>query len=70
MNTSYRHRDFYEYIISQDVDEYFYSEKYPFDLYHAIRDAYSLNPSMDSLGVGVNEMMIKNRFLHICILEE
>ena len=49
----YRHRDFYEYIISQDVDEYFYSEKYPFDLYHAIRDAYSLNPSMDSLGVGV-----------------
>ena len=49
----YRHRDFYEYIISQDVDEYFYSEKYPFDLYHAIRDAYSLNPSMDSLGVDV-----------------
>ena len=48
----YRHRDFYEYIISQDVDEYFYSEKYPFDLYHAIRYAYSLNPSMDSLGVG------------------
>ena len=48
----YRHRDFYEYIISQDVDEYFYSEEYPFDLYHAILDAYSLNPSMDSLGVG------------------
>ena len=49
----YRHRDFYEYIISQDVDEYFYSEKYPFDLYHAIRDAFSLNPSMDSLGVNI-----------------
>ena len=66
----YRHRDFYEYIISQDVDEYFYSEKYPFDLYHAIRDAYSLNPSMDSLQVGIYELMIKNRFLHLCILEE
>ena len=48
----YRHRDFYEYIISQDVDEYFYSEKYPFDLYHAIRDLYALHPSMDSLQVG------------------
>ena len=25
----YRHRDYFEYIISQDVDEYFYSEQYP-----------------------------------------
>ena len=65
----YRHRDFYEYIISQDVDEYFYSEKYPFDLYHAIRDLYALHPSMDSFQVG-SSFIIISRFLHSCILEE
>ena len=48
----YRHRDFYEYIISQDVDEYFYSEKYPFDLYHAIRDLFISHPKVCSLQVG------------------
>ena len=65
----YRHRDFYEYIISQDVDEYFYSEKYPFDLYHAIRRLFASSPSMDSFQVGYSFTII-NRFLHSCILEE
>ena len=65
----YRHRDFYEYIISQDVDEYFYSEKYPFDLYHAIRDLYALHSSMDSFQVGYSFTIIC-RFLHFYILEE
>ena len=33
----YRHRHYFEYIISQDVDEYVYSEEYPFDLYRACK---------------------------------
>lgn len=33
----YRHRNYFEYIISQDVDEYLYSEQYPFDLYSACK---------------------------------
>ena len=65
----YRHRDFYEYIISQDVDEYFYSEKYPFDLYHGIQRLFASSPSMDSFQVGYSFTVI-NRFLHSCILEE
>ena len=40
----YRHRDYFEYIISQDVDEYFYSEKYPRDIYKAARIAFMLYP--------------------------
>ena len=47
----YRHRNYYEYIISQDVDEYLYSEKYPYDLYSAIRKVYELNPDRRSLAV-------------------
>ena len=49
----YRHRDFYEYIISQDVDEYFYSEKYPFDLYHAIQRLFVSHRNVFSLKVYV-----------------
>lgn len=47
----YRHRDYYDYIISHDVDEYFYSEKYPYDLYQAIRSVYKINPDKRSLAV-------------------
>ena len=47
----YRHRNVFEYIISQDVDEYFYSELYPYDLYTAIRKVYELNPDKRSLAV-------------------
>ena len=47
----YRHRNYFEYIISQDVDEYFYSEQYPYDLYTAIRRVYKLNPDNRSLAV-------------------
>lgn len=47
----YRHRNFFEYIISQDVDEYFYSERYPYDLYKAIRSVFALNPDKHSLAV-------------------
>ena len=47
----YRHHNYYEYIISQDVDEYFYSEQYPYDLYTAIRMVYELNPEKRSLAV-------------------
>ena len=47
----YRHRDYFEYIISQDVDEYFYSEQYPYDLYKAIRGIFALNPGKRSLAV-------------------
>ena len=47
----YRHRNVFEYIISQDVDEYFYSELYPYDLYTAIRKVYDLNPDKRSLAV-------------------
>ena len=47
----YRHRNYFEYIISQDVDEYFYSEQYPYDLYTAIRMVYELNPEKRSLAV-------------------
>lgn len=49
----YRHRNYFEYIISQDVDEYFYSELYPYDLYSAIRRVYELNPDKRSLAVFV-----------------
>lgn len=41
----YRHRDFFQYIISQDVDEYFYSETYPYDLFRAAQHAYSIYPN-------------------------
>lgn len=51
----YRHRNYYEYIISQDVDEYFYSEQYPYDLYTAIRKTYELNPDRRSLAVKCNK---------------
>lgn len=47
----YRHRNYYEYIISQDVDEILYSELYPYDLYAAIREVYELNPNNRSLAV-------------------
>lgn len=47
----YRHRNYFEYIIAQDVDEYFYSELYPYDLYSAIRRVYELNPDKRSLAV-------------------
>ena len=47
----YRHRNVFDYIISQDVDEYFYSELYPYDLYTAIRKVYELNPDKRSLAV-------------------
>ena len=41
----YRHRDYFQYIISQDVDEYFYSETYPYDLFRAAQHAYSIYPN-------------------------
>ena len=47
----YRHREYFEYIISQDVDEYFYSELYPYDLYKAITKAFELSPDKLSLPV-------------------
>ena len=47
----YRHRDYFEYIISQDVDEYFYSELYPYNLYKAITKAFELSPGKLSLPV-------------------
>ena len=47
----YRHRNYFEYIISQDVDEYFYSEQYPYDLYKAIQSIFALNPDKRSLAV-------------------
>lgn len=47
----YRHRNNFEYIISQDVDEYFYSELYPYNLYTAIRKVYELNPDKTSMAV-------------------
>ena len=40
----YRHRDYFQYIISQDVDEYFYSEKYPYDLNKAAQELFMLYP--------------------------
>ena len=49
----YRHRNYFEYIISQDVDEYFYSELYPYNLYKAISKAYELSPGYFSLPVKV-----------------
>ena len=49
----YRHRNYFEYIISQDVDEYFYSEQYPYDLYTAIRMIYKVNPERKSLAVNI-----------------
>ena len=50
----YRHRNYFEYIISQDVDEYFYSEQYPYDLYTAICMVYKLNPEKRSLAVMID----------------
>ena len=47
----YRHRDYFKYIISQDVDEYFYSELYPYNLFKAINKAYELSPDKLSLPV-------------------
>ena len=47
----YRHRNYFEYIISQDVDEYIYSELYPYNLYKAITKAYELSPGNFSLPV-------------------
>ena len=47
----YRHREYFEYIISQDVDEYFYSELYPYNLYKAITKAFELFPDKLSLAV-------------------
>ena len=47
----YRHRDYYKYIISQDVDEYFYSEQYPYDLYKAIQRIFTINPGKQTLAV-------------------
>ena len=65
----YRHRDFYKYIISQDVDEYFYSEQYPYDLYKAIQRIFTINPGKQTLAVflyyGVN--CRRNR---LCTLEK
>ena len=47
----YRHKESFEYIIPHDVDEYFYSELYPYDLYKAINKVYELNPDKLSLAV-------------------
>ena len=47
----YRHREYFEYIISQDVDEYFYSELYPYNLYKAIIKAFQLFPDKLSIAV-------------------
>ena len=47
----YRHRDYFEYIISQDVDEYFYSEQYPYDLYKAICNVFNIYSDKRSLAV-------------------
>lgn len=41
----YRHRNYFEYIISQDVDEYVFSEQYPFDLYSAFKHNSMIHPS-------------------------
>ena len=53
----YRHRDYFEYIIFQDVDEYFYSEKYPYNLYKAVCDVYELNPDNRSLPVVIGNRL-------------
>ena len=47
----YRHRDSFEYVIPHDVDEYFYSELYPYDIYKAITEVFNLNPDKMSLAV-------------------
>ena len=47
----YRHRNYFQYIISQDVDEYFYSELYPYDLYSAIKLMFRLHRGKKSLAV-------------------
>ena len=47
----YRHRDSFEYVIPHDVDEYFYSELYPYDIYKAINEVFDLNPGKMSLAV-------------------
>ena len=49
----YRHKNYFKYIISQDVDEYLYSELYPFDLYKAISKVYEINSDKRSLAVEV-----------------
>ena len=47
----YRHRHYFEYIISQDVDEYVYSEQYPFDLYRACKHNSMIHPSFKVFAV-------------------
>ena len=47
----YRHRNYFEYIISQDVDEYIYSEQYPFDLYRAVKHNSIIHPSFKAFAV-------------------
>lgn len=49
----YRHRSFYEYIISIDMDEYLYSELLPNDLYHAILNSFRVYPPKDDIAVDV-----------------
>ena len=47
----YRHRNYFEYIISQDIDEYIYSEKYPFNLYGAIKYNSKIHPKYKTFAV-------------------
>ena len=47
----YRHKELFEYVIPHDVDEYFYSELYPYNLYKAITEVFKLNPEKLSLAV-------------------
>ena len=47
----YRHRNHFEYIISQDIDEYIYSEKYPFNLYGAIKYNSKIHPKFKTFAV-------------------
>ena len=47
----YRHRSFFEYIISIDVDEFMYSELLPDDLYQAITFSFKLSPPKDDIAV-------------------
>lgn len=47
----YRHRNHFEYIISQDIDEYIYSEKYPYNLYGAIKYNSKIHPEYMTFAV-------------------
>lgn len=47
----YRHRSFYQYIISIDMDEYLYSELLPYDLYNAIVNSFRFHPPKDDIAV-------------------